>query len=106
MAQLVAAALMTAWTVLARNAFNMNDQTASLGKYAYGFTWGAFAAYLIATVLFCAGGAAGKGSSSSGGGKSYFGRKRSQKSARSNRGSFYDSEDGTTGRRGVKDEYD
>lgn len=38
--------------VKARDAFLREDRTASLGKYAFGFTWGAWAALFIATVLF------------------------------------------------------
>jgi len=124
MSQAVAASLMTfvilyrslemlkltmrhrAWTILARNAFKQNSQQAQLGVYAYGFTWGSFACYLIAMVLFCVGGAAGK-SSSEGSSGGMFKRNKSTKSTRSQksaRGSFYDSEAGE--RRGVKDEYE
>lgn len=51
----------SAWTVQARNRWNSFDNTrdATLGKYAYGFTWGAFAAYFIAMILFCVSGASG-----------------------------------------------
>lgn len=79
----------------ADSAFRANNQNAQLGKYAYGFTWAAFACWIISTILFCIGG--GKDKSESGGG-GYFGRKRSTRS----RGSFRDSESG----RRVKDEYD
>jgi len=54
--QTLAASLMTAWSVQARNVFLANNQTASLGRYAYGFTWGAVACFLFATILFCAAG--------------------------------------------------
>ena len=94
--QAVTAALMTAWTVQARNTLKKNGMNATLGKYAYGFTWAAFACFLVATVLFCVGGSVDKGSSSQQ--SSYFGRKRSTRS----RGSFRDSESG----RRVKDEYE
>lgn len=97
--QSLAAALMTAWTVQARNAFRSNGQTASLGRYMYGFTWGTWAAFFIATLLFCIGGSVGRNDSYQK--SSYFGRKRSTRSARS-RGSFIDSES----QRRVKDEYD
>lgn len=42
----------------ARNAFNKAplNANARLGKYAYGFTWAAFACYFICMVLFCASG--------------------------------------------------
>ncbi|KAK5164273.1 Eisosomes component [Saxophila tyrrhenica] len=95
--QAVAAGLMTAWTVQARDAFRSNGQSASLGKYGYGFSWAAFACWLIAAVLLCVGGSGDRGDSS-GQKKSYFGRKRSTRS----RGSFRDSESG----RRVKDEYE
>ncbi|KAK5130346.1 hypothetical protein LTR08_002186 [Meristemomyces frigidus] len=94
--QTLAAALMTAWTVQARNAFRTNGQSASLGKYAYGFTWATMACYLIATILFCVGGSAGKNERYEK--KSYFGRKRSTRS----RGSFVDNES----QHRVKDEYE
>ncbi|KAK4989444.1 Eisosomes component [Elasticomyces elasticus] len=94
--QTLTATLMTAWTVLGRNAFNANGQTATLGNYAYGFTWAAMACFLISTILFCAGGATGKNDTYQK--KSYFGRKRSTRS----RGSFIDNES----QRRVKDEYD
>lgn len=48
----VAVSLMTATFVKARNAFHADGRSASLGKYAFGFSWGAWAALLIATVLF------------------------------------------------------
>lgn len=96
--QATAAALMTAWTVRARDRFRRNGQDASLGRYAYGFTWAAVACYLLATILFCMSGAAGRkdrySSKKSGG---FLGRKRSTRS----RGSFIDSES----QRRVKDDY-
>ncbi|KAF2674970.1 SUR7-domain-containing protein [Microthyrium microscopicum] len=51
--QTVAAALMTAWTVEARNVFRQNEHDASLGKYAYGFTWGAVALLFLSMITFC-----------------------------------------------------
>jgi len=93
--QTLAAALMTAWTVKAQKAFKSAGQDASLGKYAYGFTWAAVACFFLAMVLFCAGGRAGK-DTSTGSGKSRFGRKRSTRS----RGSFVGSDRG-----GIKDDY-
>ncbi|EGP82775.1 unnamed protein product [Zymoseptoria tritici ST99CH_3D1] len=98
--QALCSALMTAWTVKGRDAFRAGGADAKLGVYAYGFSWGAFAALFLATILFCLGGRMGKDDSSkkSGG---YFGRKRSTRS----RGSFVDS---ASERRvgGVKDEYE
>ncbi|PNS15929.1 hypothetical protein CAC42_4330 [Sphaceloma murrayae] len=94
--QILAAALMTAWSVEARNIYRSNNQDANLGRYGYGFTWGAVAAFMLSTVLFCIGGSVG-GSDKHTSGKSRFGRKRSTRS----RGSFVDSESG----RRVKDDY-
>jgi len=95
--QTLTAALMTAWTVEGRNAFRSNGDAAKLGTYAYGFTWGAMGCFLVSTILFCVGGAAGKDSTRTSG-KSRFSRKRSTKS----RGSFIDTES----QHRVKDEYE
>ncbi|KAH7126894.1 cortical patch protein [Dendryphion nanum] len=98
--QALAAALMTAWTVRGRNIFRSSGFDAHLGVKLYGFTWGAMACYLIATILFCVGGAIGRDSTSS----SPMGRKgstRSKRSKRSNRGSFFDADS----QRRVKDDY-
>ncbi|EMC98254.1 hypothetical protein BAUCODRAFT_155457 [Baudoinia panamericana UAMH 10762] len=95
--QAVTAALMTAWVIIGRNALRSSGQTANIGVKAMAFTWAAFAAWLIATVLFCVGGGIGKDESRNTK-SSYFGRKRSTRS----RGSFIDSES----QRRVKDEYD
>ena len=90
--QSLTAALMTAAYVIGRNDFRSNNMTANLGKYNFGFMWAAAASLLIATVLFCAGGAADRsGSRGSGGGRFGGGRKKSTRSNR-NRGSFIDSE--------------
>lgn len=76
--------------VKGRNAFNSNGQTATLGKYAFGFEWAAFACWFLATVFFCIGGSASKkdtyGSGKSGKKGGFFKGRRSQ-STRS-RGSF------------------
>ncbi|KAB8356439.1 hypothetical protein FH972_024022 [Carpinus fangiana] len=58
--QALAAALMTAWTVKGRNAFLAAGRAANLGRYSYGLTWGAVAAFFISVVLFFVAGAAGK----------------------------------------------
>ncbi|KAF2773843.1 SUR7-domain-containing protein [Teratosphaeria nubilosa] len=94
----LAAALYTAWIVEGRNHFRANGQTARIGPYAMGFIWATWAAYFLAAVLLCTGGAVGKSSTKSAGKKSYFGRKQSTRS----RGSFIDNES----QRRVKDEYD
>jgi hypothetical protein len=91
-----AASLMTAVFVQARNAFQSDDRKATLGRYAFGFVWGAWAALFIATILFCLGlrGDKSARTASTGGGfMSRFKRNRSVRSRRS-----YD------GRR-VKDDY-
>ncbi len=41
--------------VKARGVFHTANRTASLGKYAFGFSWGALVALLIAVILLCAG---------------------------------------------------
>ncbi|KAM5346911.1 hypothetical protein ACJ41O_009916 [Fusarium nematophilum] len=90
----VAMSLMTATFVLARDAFKSDDRSASIGRYAFGFAWGSWAALFIATVLFCVG---LRGDKSGGGGGGYSGRPwRRNRSVRSHTG--YD------GRR-VKDDY-
>jgi len=76
--QALTSALMTAAYVEGRNIFNGNGQYAALGRYAFGFNWGATAALLIATVLFCVGGGVSKDKDSR--------RNRNAK----NRGSFID----------------
>lgn len=38
--------------VKARDAFRADNRTASIGTWAFGFSWGAWAALLIATVMF------------------------------------------------------
>ncbi|KAJ4386341.1 Eisosomes component [Gnomoniopsis smithogilvyi] len=51
----IAVSLMTATFVKARDAFRADDRTATIGTYAFGFSWGAWAALLIATVMFLLG---------------------------------------------------
>ncbi|OHE93004.1 SUR7 protein [Colletotrichum orchidophilum] len=75
----IAAALMTATFVKARNAFQAEGREAHIGTYAFGFTWGAWAALLIATLLFCIGIRGDKANS----GGSRFSRKRSTRSRQS-----------------------
>lgn len=70
----IAVSLITAVFVKARDVFLANERDAFIGTYAFGFIWGAFAALLIATVLFCLG---------TRGDKSGFGRRT--KSVRSRR---------------------
>ncbi|KAI0162302.1 SUR7/PalI family-domain-containing protein [Xylariaceae sp. FL1272] len=77
----VAASLMTATFVKMRNVFHQANRSASIGKYAFGFTWAAVAAVLIATVLFCIGIRGKKDPALSSG--SSFNRKRSVRSRRS-----------------------
>ncbi|KAH0274784.1 SUR7-domain-containing protein, partial [Aureobasidium melanogenum] len=96
--QALAASLMTACFVQGRNAFRRNGQSAHLGAYAFGWTWAAFAAYFLAMVLFCVGGAVSKSSTTAPRKGGMFGRKASTRS----RGSFIDSES----QRRVKEEYE
>lgn len=49
------ASLMTAAYVLGRNAFNEAGLAAGLGRYAFGFTWGAVGCMLFSTVFYCIG---------------------------------------------------
>lgn len=95
--QLVAAALMTAWTIEGRNAFRAGGKTASLGVRAYAFTWTAAACLLLSTILFCVSGAAGRKNRNTSSRGGLFGRKRSTRS----RGSFLDAD----GNGRVKEEY-
>ncbi|MCJ1255779.1 hypothetical protein MMC24_003596 [Lignoscripta atroalba] len=100
--QTLTACLMTAAYVIGRNNFIGNQQTASLGRYAFGFMWAAMACLFLATALLCLAGVTSKKSdktySKKTGGKSFFGRKKSTR----DRGSFIDSE---SQRRVVKDEF-
>ena len=76
--------------VKGKDNFQKNNQTASLGRYAFGFIWAAMACLLIATILFCMGGSAGRREStytSRTGGRSFFNRFGRNKSTRT-RGSF------------------
>jgi len=82
----VAAALMTATFVKLRDALNSSGHPASIGRYAFGFTWGAWAALFLAMVFLFL----GCGASS-----------RKDDKRRSTRGSFVDNES----QRRVKDEY-
>jgi hypothetical protein len=87
--------LMTATFVQGRDAFHRDGRSARLGRYAFGFMWGSWAALFLASLLFCIGIRANKSRDSSGG-KGYTGRRwRRNRSVRSR---SYD------GRR-VKDEY-
>ncbi|KAL1870011.1 hypothetical protein VTK73DRAFT_2820 [Phialemonium thermophilum] len=51
----LAVSLMTATFVQARNAFHRAGRSASLGKWAFGFSWGSWFALFLATVLLCMG---------------------------------------------------
>jgi len=105
----IAAALMTATFVKARDAFRHQGHSASIGRYAFGWTWGAWAAIFIASILLLCGCVtsrhergdnvrAANGAGYSSGNRGFFRRQRSRKSAR---GSFVDNES----QRRVKDEY-
>lgn len=109
----LAAALMTVVFVKARNRFRDAGITSQIGKYAFGFTWGAWAAlFLAATMLFLGAGLGGssrkekhsstatrvpKESAASGGGFGFYRRQRNRNAGRTS--SISDSQ------RRVKDEY-
>ncbi|KAI6085246.1 SUR7/PalI family-domain-containing protein [Hypoxylon rubiginosum] len=96
----IATSLMTAVFVKMRNAFIADGRSASLGRWAFGFSWGSWAALLIATVLFCMGiRGSGDRYSGGGGGRRWGRRQRSVRSRRS-----YDMNGSTNGRR-VKEDY-
>lgn len=57
----LAAALMTATFVKMRDAFRADGRDATLGHYAFGFTWAAWTCLLISTTLFFLGVLAGAG---------------------------------------------
>lgn len=103
------ASLMTTEFVKARDRFRGAGLHADIGRYAFGFTWGAWAAMFLATIfLFLGCGASGRTddnvrSSRSGGRNFVFFRRHRHRSrrSRSNRASFIDNDSG----RRVKDEY-
>ncbi|MCJ1263333.1 hypothetical protein MMC22_003203 [Lobaria immixta] len=103
--QAITASLMTAVFILGRRNFRSIGKSADLGKYNFGFMWAATACLLLATVLFCVGGATSGRKSTSHtttttprrGSRFAFGRKKHAR----NRGSFIDSES----QRRVKEEY-
>jgi hypothetical protein len=84
--------------VQGRNAFRRNGHNATLGRYGFGWTWAAFAAYFLCMILFCLGGAVSKDHTKTPRKGGMFGRKASTRS----RGSFIDSES----QRRVKEEYE
>jgi len=105
----LAAPLMTAEFVQARNEFRRAGIDATIGRYAFGFTWGAWAALALACIFLFTGCAAGgrhgsdhvtttRNTTNAGGSTRFFRRQRSKRSAR---GSFIDNES----QRRVKDEY-
>ncbi|MCJ1443542.1 MAG: hypothetical protein MMC23_004040 [Stictis urceolatum] len=86
--QTLVACLMTAAYVIGRNNFRSNNQTASIGKYNFGFEWASMACLVLATILFCVGGASSKKDSSYSKRNGFLGRKKSTRS----RGSFIDND--------------
>lgn len=87
--------------VKARNEFRSAGINASIGRYAFGFTWGAWAAMFLAMIFLFLGSRSGstdnvRARSSNRG--TFF---RRNKSTRSKRGSFIDNDS----QRRVKDEY-
>ncbi|KAH8908068.1 hypothetical protein BR93DRAFT_592710 [Coniochaeta sp. PMI_546] len=90
----VGVSLMTATFVMARDAFNQAGRDASIGRWAFGFSWGSWFALLLASILFCM--AMGRKDNHTGVATgSRWGRRRSTRSRMS-----YD-----VGGRRVKDEY-
>jgi len=92
----VGVSLMTATFVLARDAFHRAGRDATLGRYAFGFSWGSWFALLLASILFCL--AMGRGDSAPAAptGRRWGRRRQSTRSRMS-----YD----VGGGRRVKDEY-
>lgn len=95
----IAVALMTATFVKARDVFRANGREAEIGTYAFGFSWGAWAAMLIAVLCLFVGTFHGRNEGRS---SRRFGRR--SKSVRSTR-SYDAGSIGGVGRRRVKDEY-
>lgn len=56
----IAVSLMTVEFVKARNVFNRANREATVGAYAFGFSWGAWALTFLAVMLFCLGGRGNK----------------------------------------------
>lgn len=83
--QALTAALMTSAFVMGRNAFRSNGQAATIGQYAFGFEWAAFACWFLASIFFCMGGSSKKDTYGSSKGGFFKGRRSA--STRS-RGSF------------------
>lgn len=91
----VGVSLMTATFVIARNVFNRAGRDATLGRYAFGFSWASWFCLLLASILFCM--AMGRKDNHAGVATgSRWGRRRSTRSRVS-----YD----VGGSRRVKDEY-
>jgi hypothetical protein len=82
--------------VKARNVFNANGMSASVGSYAFGFSWASVVCLFIASTLFFGGCLTGR-SRDNIHDRSFFRRNRSTRS----RGSFIDNE---SQRRVIKDE--
>ncbi|ESZ90716.1 putative SUR7 family protein FMP45 [Sclerotinia borealis F-4128] len=120
------ASLMTAEFVKARNQFRSAGMSASIGRYAFGFTWAAWACLFLASIFLCIGGMTGEsrrnrrreskvtdahhvpvattaaGTAGTGGGMFGFYRNQRQKRAtRAGRSSF----DRNESQRRVKDDY-
>jgi len=106
------ASLMTAEFVQARNRFHEAGMAAKVGRYAFGWTWGAWACITLATLFLFSGAAVGgrpkddnvrnsstrqNGTRNKSANRGFFRRQRSTRS----RGSFIDND----GQRRVKEEY-
>jgi len=86
--EILFAVLMTVAYVKGRDLFQGAGRDAQVGQYAFGFIWAAVAQLILATVLFCMGGAFSKSAEYGGSNSRRFGRKRSTRS----RGSFIDTD--------------
>ena len=88
------ASLMTAAYVKGRNNFKSNGQSASFGRYSFGFMWAAVACLFLSSMLFCVAGGRSSDRTTYTTHRSFFGgrRRRSTRSAKSarSRGSFID----------------
>ncbi|RDW61420.1 putative SUR7 family protein FMP45 [Coleophoma crateriformis] len=98
----LAASLMTVTFVKMRDQLNRAGINSHIGQYAFGFTWGAWAAMFLSVILLflgCGLGGSRKEHAAPTTNRAFFRRQRSRRSAR---GSFVDND---SSRRVVKEEY-
>lgn len=99
----VAVALMTATFVKARDAFRRDGREAEIGTYAFGFSWGAWAALFLAVLLLVAGTFWRRNNDGASRSNRRWGKRN--KSVRSRRSYDAGSMRGVGGRHRVKEEY-